>query len=579
MNIPAFLRSAILLLAVAPQQRQPQPQLPASIEGIVVKAGTNEPIQGATVELTGIAPRLVDGSSRSSPGTISVSVQETETDGRVLSFTATTDRNGRFAIRNVPPTTGYQLVAIHQPDYVPAQYGQRIPAVPGQPIALASGQQLTDLRIEMTQSGTISGRVVDVAGEGVRNVVVELRRPWYLEGWRLLADWQETISRVRGVGRTNRAGFAQTNGRGEFHFEGLAPAHYYVRAVSKNDAEATRIHLRAGANIQNVRIVARQLQPRHVRGVVVRSGTGTIVDSASIAVVRRDAVPLYQNAVSASASSQGGMFDVTIREPGDYFVLATVRSRQGLLHGRKAIRVGDLDLDAGRIEIGPAFDIAGAVVMEDRTGAANIAAAPLFLKLYALTAGTPPVAPVSLATPRRTFTVLGVTPGDYRVEVTPILSVPPGSLLPPSLQNAYVKAIRLGTTDVLNGGLHLESAVDTSLEVIISMHGGTLDGRALDESRKPAINAAINAMVVLVPDLARRTRGDLYRSVSADDSGRFQLRGLPPGDYKLFAWERVEDGAWQDPEFIRLYEDRGAPVRITEDRQQTMDATLIPAWN
>jgi hypothetical protein len=166
--------------------------------------------------------------------------------------------------------------------------------------------------------------------------------------------------------------------------------------------------------------------------------------------------------------------------------------------------------------------------------------------------------------PEGTFTLRGVVPGDFRVEIQP-----------PNLQNSYVKSIQLGRTDVLNGGLHLESSVDTPLRVVISTRGGTLDGRVLDSAGK----IAINAKVVLVPAAARRQRGDLHRSVSADDSGRFQLRGLPPGDYKLFAWERVEDGAWQDPDFMRLYENRGKAVRIAEDGRVTADAILIPAWN
>jgi len=572
MNTPGFVISATLLLVIAQQQRQSQ--LPASIEGIVVRAGTNEPLPGATVELTGIAPRMVEGSSSSAPGTVSVSVQETGTDGRVLSFTATTDRIGKFSIRNVPPTTGYQLIAIHQPGYVPAQYGQRIPAVPGQSITLASGQQLTDIRIEMTPSATISGRVVDVAGLGVRNIAVELRRPWYLEGWRLLADWQETISRVQGVGKTNRAAVAQTDARGEFHFEGLPPAHYYVRTFSTSDAEAPLIHLHAGENIQDVKLLARPLQPRHVRGAVVRSGTGMLVPSATIAIVKRDANPLYQRGVSTSVS-RGGVFDLEVREPGDYFVIATERGRQGGSFGRKAIRVGDFDTDAGTIEMVPAFDIAGTVVTEDRTGAALTSEVPILLNLYPLAPGNPPLADVSLTPSKGTFIVRGITPGDFRVEISPILRVPPSSLVPSSLENAYVKSIRLGRTDVLNGGLHFESAVAASMEVVISMHGGTVEGRVVNQSGKPVSNAK----VVVVPDIARRQRGDLYKSGSSDDSGRFRLRGLPPGDYKLFAWERAEDGAWHDPEFIKLYENRGVPVRVTEDGRQTADATLIPAWN
>jgi hypothetical protein len=36
---------------------------------------------------------------------------------------------------------------------------------------------------------------------------------------------------------------------------------------------------------------------------------------------------------------------------------------------------------------------------------------------------------------------------------------------------------------------------------------------------------------------------------SVDDDGNFKIAGLRPGTYKLFAWEEVDDGAWQDPEF------------------------------
>jgi hypothetical protein len=568
---PSMLAVSVILLMTAVPQRQIQSA--ASIEGMVVRAGTNEPIQGATIELTGIAPRTVEGSSKVSAGEISVSVLETETDGRVLSFTTTTDSDGRFMLRNLPPASGYHLIAIRQPDYLPAQYGQRIPATPGLPIDVADGQQLRDVRIQMTPGGSISGRVVDAFGQGVARVGVELRRPWYLEGWRLIADWQETISRVRGVGKTNRAAFSQTNERGEFRFSGLAPAHYYVRTTSTNDDDAPRIHLHAGADIQDVRLSLPQLYPRHVRGRVVRSET--VVDSATISLVRRGAIPLYQRAISGSALSRGGTFDLVVGEPGEYFLIVTDRGRQGVRLGRKVIRVGDLDVDAGPIELAPAFDIAGTVAIEDKTGTAAKTGLSVSLSLYSLVPGIPTIRPVPLTVPEGRFTVRGVTTGHFRIEISPISTVPPTVLLPAILENAYVKSVRLGRTDVLNSGLHLESSVDAPMEVVISMHGAAVRGRVIDESRKPAVNA----MVVLVPDNERRSRGDLYKSVSSDDSGAFQIRGIPPGEYKIFAWERVEHGAWQDPEFMKIYEDRGSRVRVAEDGQYTVDATRIPAWN
>ncbi len=107
------------------------------------------------------------------------------------------------------------------------------------------------------------------------------------------------------------------------------------------------------------------------------------------------------------------------------------------------------------------------------------------------------------------------------------------------------------------------------------MNGGTLDGRALDDNGKPVPNAR----VVLVPVTSRRQRGDLYKSVSAGDSGNFQLSGIAPGDYKLFAWERVEEGAWQDANFISLDEDRGKAIRIGEGGRVTAEARVIPVWN
>jgi protocatechuate 3,4-dioxygenase beta subunit len=570
MRIPAFLLLAMPLLAVSPQR---QSQLPASIEGVVVKAGTNEPIPSATVELTCIAPRMFEGSTRSSQGAISVSVLETGTDGKVLSFTTTTDRTGRFTLRNLPPTTGYQLIAIRQPDFLPAQYGQQVHGVPGHPIDLGDGQQLNDIRIEMTPAASISGRVIDANGQALADIGVELRRPWYLEGWRLIGDWQTTISRVRGVGKTNSAGYTKTNGRGEFRFEGLAPAHYYVRTNPSNDEEATLVHLHAGETVQNLKIPVTLSQPRIVRAMIVQRGTGLPVTSAAVTVVRRDAIPLYQNALRSSPPSKDGLIDILLPSPGDYFLVATQRGSQGLAYGRKLVHVGDLDSPLIQIELAPAFDLVANVALDGAIDDGN--APPIAVNLYPLNAGTPVVAQASLTTLKGGVTIRNVVAGDFRVEVDPILKVPPSSLVSASLQNAYVKSIRLGTADVLNGGLHLESPPNSPLEIVISKRGGTLEGRVLDQKRKLVSNAA----VVLVPDMARRKRGDLYKSVLSDDMGRFQLRGLPPGTYKLFAWERVEDGAWHDPEFIKLYEDDGTSVRITEDGRQIMDANLILAWN
>jgi hypothetical protein len=85
---------------------------------------------------------------------------------------------------------------------------------------------------------------------------------------------------------------------------------------------------------------------------------------------------------------------------------------------------------------------------------------------------------------------------------------------------------------------------------------------------------AENAIVVLVPSGGRK-RAYLYRSAATDAIGRFGFKEVAPGDYKLFAWDDVETGAWQDPDFLRLYESKGRPLRISGSNSEDVQLLLI----
>ena len=79
----------------------------------------------------------------------------------------------------------------------------------------------------------------------------------------------------------------------------------------------------------------------------------------------------------------------------------------------------------------------------------------------------------------------------------------------------------------------------------------------------------------MTPDTALGRRADLYRTTQTDAQGRYQFQDVSPGDYKLFAWEEIEPGAWQDRDFMRAYDDRGQSVHVDEGSRQTVDATAI----
>ena len=134
-----------------------------------------------------------------------------------------------------------------------------------------------------------------------------------------------------------------------------------------------------------------------------------------------------------------------------------------------------------------------------------------------------------------------------------------------------MKSIRLGNTDLLNDGLHVYGPPAAPIEVVLSTNTASLNVQVVNEKQE----SVPNAYVALIPNAPNRRRTDLYKAEPADGSGRVRLEGIAPGDYMLFAWEDVEIGAWNDPEFVRNYENRGKPVQLHEGSQDSSQITVI----
>jgi len=146
---------------------------------------------------------------------------------------------------------------------------------------------------------------------------------------------------------------------------------------------------------------------------------------------------------------------------------------------------------------------------------------------------------------------------DYRVRVT---GLPSG---------AYVRAGFINGVDVLNAPFNV---VDSSavLELQIGFSAGRVSGTVLDNS-----NPYGGALAALVPDDSRRGRSDLYFSATSDANGQFTFNSVPPGNYKLFAWQDIPEGAYQYPDFIRRFEDRGHAVSVSPNGTTTAEVRLI----
>jgi hypothetical protein len=140
-------------------------------------------------------------------------------------------------------------------------------------------------------------------------------------------------------------------------------------------------------------------------------------------------------------------------------------------------------------------------------------------------------------------------------------------------EGSYLKAARMGDQDVLADGFTIQAASGGALELLVSPAGGQVDGVVLDAEKKPHPGA----VVTLIPDEKRRHREDLFFQQSSDQNGRFSFRGVPPGEYKVFAWDKIDDGVYRDPAFLERFEDEGAKVAVKERSTVTAEAKLLHA--
>jgi hypothetical protein len=69
---------------------------------------------------------------------------------------------------------------------------------------------------------------------------------------------------------------------------------------------------------------------------------------------------------------------------------------------------------------------------------------------------------------------------------------------------------------------------------------------------------------------------ELYKTASTDQGGRFTLRNIAPGDYKIFAWQDLEPNGYFDPDLLRRSEPSGKEVRVSESSKLSVNVQVIP---
>jgi uncharacterized surface anchored protein len=138
----------------------------------------------------------------------------------------------------------------------------------------------------------------------------------------------------------------------------------------------------------------------------------------------------------------------------------------------------------------------------------------------------------------------------------------------------YVKAMQMGSQDVLESAPDFGNAQGSGLRITVSGKAGTATGTVTDAADKPVGGAT----VVLIPKSEkRRSNVQFYKTATTDQKGLFTIKSVDPGDYKAYAWEDVETQAWMDPEFVKPVESKGTAVTVDPSGQHQMQLKAIPA--
>jgi beta-lactamase regulating signal transducer with metallopeptidase domain len=585
-----------LLLQLAGPAAQ-QPNDTASIEGTVVRFGTDAAIPRATVvlyvdDLSSVAPEISSTDPRFVVGYISglvsavrigtddpASVLRTKNLINSIRQSATTDENGRFTFSGIKP--GRYRLSSNRNGYIRGEYGQRQPGSLGTAIVVKGGQVTKDLRLVLIPTGAITGRVNDAANEPFRNATIRAFKYVYRDGKRVLSQVQE----------------AKSNDIGEYRLADLEPGRYLVAASFSQEPpdmkkvvlhplevfaspsektfppvfypnagdprSAAFIDIPPGGEFPGAHLTMAPIPTVRVRGRI-SNGTSAILNPTRVTLLPRS-VDGYRAASLGSSQNSSGEFEFDRVLPGSYDLIATseVSSRAGSPPVRTStmtrIEVRNIDIDRLSLTLPSAFDIPGKIAI-DQTGR-RLSPQQMRVALEAEDSLVLSVLNVGAAvTPAEdgTFTQKNVVPGEYRFKVN----------LP---QGAYIKSMRLDGIDVIPGSLVRIEGPREKLEIVISSDAATVDAVIRNDRQEPVGGIS----VVLIPD-NQRDRFDLYRNGVTDAEGNVRIDGVVPGNYKAFAWENAEDGIWTDADFIRPHEARGKSLRLNGNDKITVELSPIP---
>ena len=419
------------------------------------------------------------------------------------------------------------------------------------------GERLQQVNFRLRLGGTISGRILDAEDRSVVLAQVQVLRPQFQDGERVLVA----------------LGTALSNSRGEFRTLSLPPGDYYVSALHPaaqgavdesgelqyaptfypgviSPADARRVRLEAAGEVSGVELSLQFIAPVRVSGRMV-SEDGRPLLSAGVRLAVGPAIQVH-------VTPDGG-FEFTNVAPGHYVIRARGDTERGgpSLFASFQVVVEDQDISNIRMALGPGaqlsgqleFDSPGTISPADLTRI--LVSAPM---VDGTTFGGEPRGEVQLD---GSFHLDSVQAGERFIRVD-------------SLPEAWsLKAVYYRGRDVTDIPLELDKGDQVrDLRLVLTDRLTGLTGTVRNQQGEIVTDRAVVAFPT--DSTLWRPRGRHVRLAYLDLNGRYQIQDLPAGTCLVAAVEEIDESELYEREALERVAALGVSVTLREG-----DITLL----
>jgi uncharacterized GH25 family protein len=551
--------------ALAQTAQTPSEPKPAVVGGKVVNSVTGELVRKAELTLTSsLMPEGFEVMAAQLGLDAGAMAGEPAAKGPKKTFTATTDSGGKFKFERVDPGDYYLTVkhaGFMDETYKPTGKD----SVEGR-LHLSAGRELSEVEFRLVPQGAVSGQVVDEDGDPVPNAMATASKFSFATGHRKLQP----------------ADNGMTNDRGEFRLGKLPAGSYYLSAemigidamgsvppAPKDGSPETGYvgtYFPGTTDIQQAQAV--EVKPAgDVGGFVIHLQKSRVVRVKGT-LAGPDGKPLKSAQIMLMSGARPGSmrmsmvndpegkFEIANVAPGAYLAMTMQMTGASPTMTMQPLFVPNENMTDVKLGVAAEGSLQGRLVV---SGDGKVALKGIGIML-AGDEDAPVMPSMGTVTESGAFTLTKVASAPHVFSVS---RVPAG---------AYLKSVLWNGRDILGQSLDLSAGTGGDLQVILGTDGGSIDA-AVSHDDKPVSDAT----VVLLPEDPTRRFTETTHSQSTDEKGHAAFKDVPPGNYLLFAWEKVEQGAWFDPAFLKGAASEATRVTIGPKDSQHVEVKLIPA--